>query len=675
MQRLASADFATVGRSARFVGWSIHLNLVSTTEPNPSSTPPPAPAPRSAGDKLAGCYSLTGRLDLGAEAEVWLASDEVLGKDVSLHFIPEAVRKDAKALQELRVDIKRNRQLIHPNILRIYDLVEEPEWVAISMDAFEGESFAQAMLASAGKKRPPEEIKGLVDQLTSTLEEAHKINVLHGGLAPKNVFVAPTGKLLVSSFGISRTVREAEMRAGGGENPEVAYQSPQSFEGAAPTRADDIYSLGAVLYALVSGKAPFTGADVAKQVQAGISPEALSVLQNEELGLPVSWRETIAACLSKDPGARPQSAAEVATRLAGSDPEQVQVIAPVPAESKVAATPESAPSSPEAVPIVAPTVESVAPSDSMPKAASEPKPLSLDSEPAGSPSEPITLPSGAAPSEKSEKAEKAEKIEAIVPPTKSAPPAKAVEPATPKARQDYELSKPAQGAKSPGSPGPGELSPRLYPEESRFPVRGLAAAAAAIVVIALIYHFAGSKKQAASQAAAAPEPEKAELRALSQPTPAATPAIVNADKAKPQPATPAPAAAAPSNAVPKAVAERTATLDKAQRDAQDAEQAHAELLKQQQLAETSLAEIQKSVDEKTKAMAPLKKVADELAAQRKKLEDDRKAAEAAAAEAQRVAAEKARLAEESAKMLAELEKKSAETLAAPQQAEAQLAGL
>src|SRR5688572_32449758 len=82
------------------------------------------------------------RLEVGTGAEVWLANDEVLGKDVSLHFAPEVIRKDNRALQELRLDIKKNRQLIHPNILRVYDLVEEPEWVAISMDAFEGESLA-----------------------------------------------------------------------------------------------------------------------------------------------------------------------------------------------------------------------------------------------------------------------------------------------------------------------------------------------------------------------------------------------------------------------------------------------------------------------------------------------------------------------------------------------------
>jgi serine/threonine protein kinase len=77
--------------------------------------------------------------------ELWQANDDVLGRDISLQFIPDKIREDAKAVADVRQEIKRNRQLIHPNILRVYDFIEEPDWAAVSMDAFEGESLASLM--------------------------------------------------------------------------------------------------------------------------------------------------------------------------------------------------------------------------------------------------------------------------------------------------------------------------------------------------------------------------------------------------------------------------------------------------------------------------------------------------------------------------------------------------
>ena len=85
------------------------------------------------GQKLAGCYVLAREISSESGLSVWLAQDEVLGKEVSLHFIPASVVKDERGMAELRQEVKRNRQLIHPNILRIYDFVEDAGVAAISM--------------------------------------------------------------------------------------------------------------------------------------------------------------------------------------------------------------------------------------------------------------------------------------------------------------------------------------------------------------------------------------------------------------------------------------------------------------------------------------------------------------------------------------------------------------
>ena len=171
-----------------------------------------SPSAFEVGQKLAGIYILRDQISDRAEGEIWLAHDEVLGKDVSLHFIPEALRGDARAMGEIRQEIKRNRQLIHPGILRVYDLVEEPEWSAISMDWFEGESLATALKNKAGGFFEPAEIKPWLQQVCHTLDDIHKIHIVHRDVAPHNIFVDARGKVLLAKFGISRVIEDAVAR-------------------------------------------------------------------------------------------------------------------------------------------------------------------------------------------------------------------------------------------------------------------------------------------------------------------------------------------------------------------------------------------------------------------------------------------------------------------------------
>ena len=206
------------------------------TDDSNSPKNPPAPTPRfSEGQKLAGCYGLKRRIAGADETEIWLAHDEVLGKDVSLHFVPAVLLGEAAAMNELRREVKRTRQLIHPNILRVYDLVEDAEWAAISMDAFEGESLA-ARLAKTDGGFAIAEMQPWVAQLCQTLEDAHKINVVHRDVAPGNVFLGGEGKVFVANFGISRSIADAVSRISGKPGPRLAAGSPQQLDGAAATR-------------------------------------------------------------------------------------------------------------------------------------------------------------------------------------------------------------------------------------------------------------------------------------------------------------------------------------------------------------------------------------------------------------------------------------------------------
>jgi serine/threonine protein kinase len=613
---------------------------VNTNDPNPTPDTPAAATSFAEGQRLAGCYVLTRRLASGHGAEVWLAQDEVLGKNVSLHFIPEAVRQDAGALQALRQDIKRDRQLVHPDILRVYDLVEEPDWAAISMDAAEGESLSLEIEKQPEKRFRIAQVRSWAVQLAQTIDDAHKINVLHRDITPSNLLLTPAGKMIVANFGISRVIQDALARAGGGESSRLAYVSPQLLDGQAPARTDDVYSLGAVLYALLTGAPPFVGQDLGAQIRVGLAPaDALQALRKENLAIPPEWQKVIVGCLEKAPEARPQTAAEVARRLAaeGTEPAPAVVavanapIKPEPAPASIAATPPAKKAA-ETAPVKK-TIELV-PVEKVPEPTQEP----VEKEPAGS------------------------KSPAFAPPRK---------------RFERKL--------------PSNYNPRPYPTQSRFPATAIVAAAALLVVIAIIYHFASGKRPGSvatvelqptvpiektepvnatkSPSDAVGQPKPATPRPVAVAAPSATPRI---ETSTPKPQTPSPVAVAPSSGPERAIAEKMEALEKAKQTAQAAELAHADLLKKQQLADSAVAEVQKAIDEKVKAVAPVKKAAEEALAQRKKLDDDRKAADLAAQQAQQMAAEKARLADEARKSVEDNEKKNQDKLAAQQKADAEL---
>ncbi|HEY3900953.1 MAG TPA: SUMF1/EgtB/PvdO family nonheme iron enzyme [Chthoniobacter sp.] len=644
--------------------------------------PPPDTSATTAfaeGQKLAGCYALLRRITSSPGPEVWLADDEVLGKNVTLHILPGTVVQDARALQDLRSEIKRIRQLIHPQILRVYDLIEEPEWAAVSMNAFEGESVASRCNAQPHKRFPVAELEPWVFKLIQTVDDAHRINFLHRDLAPENIYLTPAGQPLVANFGISRTIQDALARAGKAEATRVAYVSPQVLDETAPARTDDVYSLGAVLYTLLVGAPPF--ADAA-QVRAGVSAEKLSALGQPDLQVPVTWQKAIAAALQKSPEHRPQSAAEFLKILKGE----------MPAPALPTPVVETAPA-PAVLPAAAPIAEAVtaAKAEATPKAAAE---LRLESQPEVEPvGEPVTArPSEPVPGPEPEMDEK-KALEELSkfdrPQTPAKPPQESPKPwlQRPEPKGAGGAGAGAGDAAAPPSPGPKkpserlltEFKPRLYPEESRFPVVAIGAAAV-ILVILVIYFLSTSGKKGVTREAgqttpvaapATPKPTQEKIHNLTT-TPVPPVVVVNT----PPPATaPSSVGSLAQEKLQKDIADMQSTLDKAKQASGGAEKVHADRAKEQQTADAAVAESQKAFDEMTKANLPLKAVVDDLTAQRKKLEESQKAAEAAAEDAQKVAAEKARVVEEGKKALADLQKEGDEKMAAQGKAAAELDAL
>jgi serine/threonine protein kinase len=272
------------------------------------------------GTKLFGRFTLQKVLGRGGMGVVWLAKDERLDRLVALKLVSESVSFDASAQEDLKRETRKSLLLTHPNIVRIFDFVEDEHSAAISMEYVDGATLSSLRVKKPNKCFDVEEIAPWVTSLCDALSYAHQsANIVHRDLKPSNLMANSRGELKITDFGIACTLRDSmsyvSVRTSSGT---LNYMSPQQLLGEDPSHSDDIYAVGATLYEMLSSKPPFYGGDVASQVREVIAPTISQ--RRAKFGIkgspiPRQWEETIAACLAKEPEKRPRTAADVARRF------------------------------------------------------------------------------------------------------------------------------------------------------------------------------------------------------------------------------------------------------------------------------------------------------------------------------------------------------------------------
>lgn len=272
------------------------------------------------GARLFQRFTLEKILGRGGMSIVWLARDDRLDRLVALKLAAGAVCFDASARGELRREPRKSLLLTHPNIVRIFDFFEDDECTAISMEYVDGAALSALRLQKRANCFAVSEIAPWVTSLCGALAHAHEsTGLIHGDLKPANLMVNSRMELKVTDFGFACAPRDSvsggsPLLSGG----TLSYMSPQQLLGEASAPTDDIYSVGATLYELLSSKPPFFDGDVAGQVREVTPPWVAK--RREKLGIageavPKYWEETIAACLAKNPADRPATAVDLARRL------------------------------------------------------------------------------------------------------------------------------------------------------------------------------------------------------------------------------------------------------------------------------------------------------------------------------------------------------------------------
>lgn len=284
-----------------------------------SSTPSP--------DNFFGRYRKVRELGRGGMGLVVLADDSVLNVQVALKLVPDVVINDSEGIADLKKEVLRGMELTHPNIVRVFSFEQDETAAVIVMEHVQGETLSQKKMQKPERCFDCDEVRPWLEQLCAALDYAHQeARIAHRDLKPSNLMLTPAGRLKVADFGIasslSDTMSRVSVRKDSSGTP--PYMSPQQAMGERPTHLDDIYSLGATVYELLTGKPPFFRGNVLAQV---LQEEPMRMAERRaELGvkagtlIPEEWERMVAACLSKNPDVRPKSGAAVLAMLAGSAP-------------------------------------------------------------------------------------------------------------------------------------------------------------------------------------------------------------------------------------------------------------------------------------------------------------------------------------------------------------------
>jgi tetratricopeptide (TPR) repeat protein len=253
-------------------------------------------------------------LDFGGMGIVYRAEDLRLERGVALKFLLPQYSRDPAAKRRFLREARAASMLDHPNVCTVYEADETDDgYLFLAMVYYAGETL-RTRVARTGAL-PVEEAVELARQVALGLSAAHKAGIVHRDLKPGNLILSPEGTIKILDFGLSR-VRDFSITRFGERAGTVAYMSPEQLSGAATDTASDLWSLGVVLYEMVSGTLPFGVGHELSTVHRVLheEPTALSTLRP---GIPGELDDLVGRLLRKDPEQRDRSAAGVAQALEG----------------------------------------------------------------------------------------------------------------------------------------------------------------------------------------------------------------------------------------------------------------------------------------------------------------------------------------------------------------------
>jgi len=264
------------------------------------------------GSLFAGRYQIIEELGKGGMGKVYKAQDTEIKEKVALKLLKPEIAADEKTIERFRNEIRLARKIVHKNVGRMYDLSKADGTYFITMEYVEGQDLRGLIRQS--RQLTVGTTINIAKQVSEGLAEAHKLGVVHRDLKPSNVMIDKQGNARIMDFGIARSVKGKGITGAGVMIGTPEYMSPEQVEVKKVDQRSDIYSLGVILYEMVTGRVPFEG-----ETPLGIAMKHKSEMPKDpkELNaqIPEDLSRVILRCMEKDREKRYQKAEELVSEL------------------------------------------------------------------------------------------------------------------------------------------------------------------------------------------------------------------------------------------------------------------------------------------------------------------------------------------------------------------------
>jgi len=280
-------------------------------------------------------YRILEKLGEGGMGVVYKAEDTKFKRTVALKFLPAELTRDSKAKERLIHEAQAASALDHPNICTIYEIDEAKDGrMFIAMACYEGETVKQRI------EREPMRLDKAIDiaiQVAQGLEKAHKKDIIHRDIKPANILVTDDGIVKILDFGLAKLAGQVRITKTGTTVGTVAYMSPEQARGEEIDQRSDIWSLGVVLYEILTGKVPFKGEYEQAVVYSILNeePQSISSLRS---GVPMELERVIRRTMAKSPEERYQRIGDLLADLRSL---KERLVSGVPREQPITAGPHS----------------------------------------------------------------------------------------------------------------------------------------------------------------------------------------------------------------------------------------------------------------------------------------------------------------------------------------------